>query len=298
MRDRPKRIRSPGADYEIRIIGDRPTPLRDFYHLLMRLSWPATLAMIAGFFLIANTVFAFGFLCTGGIAHARSGSFGDAFFFSAQTIGTIGYGAMYPETLAANVLVVTESIVGIILTALVTGLLFAKFSRPTARVVFTREAVISPMNGVPTLMLRLGNQRGNQIVNVQIRATLYRTERTAEGNTFYRMIDLKLARDHTLTLSRSWTLLHPIDENSPFHGQTPESLEKAEVEMSVLVVGLDDTSMQTIHAGQRYFARQILWGSRHRDIVAEAEDGAVVVDLRRFHDVEPTPPAPGFPYPA
>jgi len=298
MRDRPKRIRPTGADYEIRIIGDRPTPLRDFYHLLMRLSWPATLAMIASFFLIANAVFAAGFLATGGVAHARSGSFADAFFFSAQTIGTIGYGAMYPETLAANVLVVSESIVGITLTALVTGLVFAKFSRPTAPVVFTREAVISPMNGVPTLMLRLGNQRGNQIVNVQIRATVYRTERTTEGDTFYRMLDLKLARDRAVTLSRSWTLLHPIDENSPFHGQTPESLEKTEVEMVVLVVGLDDTSMQMIHASQRYFARQIVWGARHRDIVAEAEDGAMVVDLRRFHDVEPTPPSPGFPYPA
>jgi inward rectifier potassium channel len=298
MRDRTKRIRSPGADYEIRIIGDKATPLRDFYHALMRLSWPATLAVIAGWFLTANTLFALGFLATGGVAHAREGSFSDAFFFSAQTIGTIGYGAMYPESPAANVLVVAEAIVGIMLTALVTGLVFAKFSRPTARVVFTREAVISPMNGVPTLMIRLGNERGNELVDVKIRATLFLTEVTAEGTNFYRMHDLKLSRAHASTLSRSFTMLHAIDETSPLFGKTPESVATAEAEFVVMVVGLDDTSMQTVHASHRYFAREMLWGARHADIVSESDDGAMVVDLRKFHDVEPAAPCDGFPYPA
>src|SRR5205814_1714381 len=185
-------FRAPGTAYQIRVIGDRRAPLRDFYHALLRLPWAATIGVIAGSFLAVNAIFALGFVLTGGVANARAGSFADAFFFSAQTMGTIGYGAMYPHSTAANSLVVAEAIAGLTLTALGTGLVFSKFSRSTARVAFTREAVISPVNGVPTLMFRTSNQRGNQIVDAQIRVVLSRTDRTAEGATFYRMYDLAL----------------------------------------------------------------------------------------------------------
>jgi len=133
----------PGADYSIRVVGDRATPLRDFYHALLRWPWSATITAISALFLAANALFAAGYLITGGIAHAAPGSFVDAFFFSVQTMGTIGYGAMYPESAAANILVVAEAITGLTLTALATGLVFAKFSRSTARIVFTREVVIA-----------------------------------------------------------------------------------------------------------------------------------------------------------
>jgi inward rectifier potassium channel len=286
-----------GADYEIRVIGDRPTPLRDFYHALMRMPWPTTIATIASGFLLANALFALGFLATGGVAHARTGSFADAFYFSVQTMGTIGYGAMYPESTAANLLTVGESIVGLTLTALVTGLVFAKFSRPSARILFTRQVVIRPMDGVPTLMLRVGNERGNRIVDAQLRATLTRTERTAEGETFYRTLDLHLTRPRALSLSRSWTVLHPIEAHSPLHGATPEMLVAWDAELHVMVVGLDDISMQTLHASHRYYVRDILWGARHVDIVSEMSDGSLVLDLRKFHDTEPTEPNEGFAYP-
>jgi inward rectifier potassium channel len=157
MRGKTTRVRRPGANYEIRVIGDRRRPLRDLYHGIMALSWPATIVFIAGGFLVANAVFALAYFVAGGVAHAVPGSFADSFFFSVQTMGTIGYGAMYPESFTANVLVVVETIVGLTLLALATGLVFAKFSHPTARVMFTREAVISPVNGVPTLMFRIGN---------------------------------------------------------------------------------------------------------------------------------------------
>jgi inward rectifier potassium channel len=176
----------------------------------------------------------------------------------------------------------------LILTALATGLVFAKFSRPTARVVFTREAVISTVDGVPTLMLRLGNERGNEIVDARIRAGIVRSERLAEGGTFYRMLDLKLTRSHALSLTRSWSLLHPIDRESPLHGATPQTLAEQEVELQVSLVGLDDTSMQTVHASHRYYAKQILFGARHADILTEGEDGALILDLRKFHEVEST----------
>ena len=182
-----------------------------------------------GGFLFANAAFALAYTVVGGVAHLAPGSFSEAFFFSVQTMGTIGYGAMYPESFGANLLVVAETIVGLTLLALATGLVFAKFSRPTARVMFTREAVICPVNGVPALMFRLGNERGNRIVDTQIRAVLVRTERTSEGAKFYRSVDLKLARDRALSLSRSWSVMHSIDEHSPLYGLTPEQLIEQEV---------------------------------------------------------------------
>jgi inward rectifier potassium channel len=293
----PKTISPPGADYQIRVFGDQRMPLRDFYHALLRLPWWATLATIAAVFLIANVIFAVGYVVTGGVAHAAAGSFRDAFFFSVQTLGTIGYGMMYPETTPANLVVVVETITGLTLIALATGLIFAKFSRSTARMVFSREAVICPEDGVPTLAFRVSNQRGNQIVNAHIDVVLVKSERTAEGHTFYRTLDLKLTRDHALSLSRSWSVQHRIDDTSPLHGQTPESLALQEAELHVMVVGLDDTFMQTVHAGCRYGDRQILWGRRHADIISETPDGNLLLDLRKFHDTEATRSTPAFPYP-
>jgi inward rectifier potassium channel len=294
---KPLRLTVPGADYGIRVIGHRPTPLRDFYHAILHLPWTVTFAVIAAAYLTVNAVFAAVYLAVGGVAHAASGSFVDAFFFSVQTMGTIGYGAMFPESRAANVVVVTESLVGLVLTALATGLVFAKFSRPTARLVFSRHAVISPVNGRPTLSFRMGNERGNAIVDAQIRLVVTLRETTAEGNLFYRMHDLRLARDRALSLARSWAVMHPIDADSPLAHATPDTLARDEAELQVLVVGLDDTTMQPVHGRHGYYARDILFGARHVDVLSEADDGDLVLDLRRFHDVEPTAATPEFPYP-
>jgi inward rectifier potassium channel len=294
---KPRLFRAPGADYQIRIVGIRPTPLRDFYHALLRLPWSVTIAVIAASFLVGNALFAVAFELTGGIANARPGSFADAFFFSAQTMGTIGYGAMYPQSTAANLLVVIEAIVGLTLTALATGLVFSKFSRSTARVAFTREAVISPVNGVPTLMFRISNQRGNQIVDAQIRVVLSRTEHTSEGHTFYKSYDLILTRDRLLSLSRSWTVFHPIVSGSPLYQCTPAVAREQAIELGVSVLGLDDITMQTVQASHRYYEGNIVWGARHADVLSEDAAGDLTLDLRKFHDVEPTAPTPEFPYP-
>jgi inward rectifier potassium channel len=294
---KPRRFVPPGATYGFVVHGDTKTPLRDFYHSLLREPWWVSFAAIAGAFLVVNTLFAFVYLFVGGVSRAAPGSFLDAFFFSVQTMGTIGYGTLEPESVGANVVVVVESIASLILTALATGLVFAKFSRSTARVMFTNEAVISPMNGQPTLMFRMSNQRGNLIVGAHIRVSLGRTEKTAEGETFYRTLDLKLQRDHLLSLSRSWVALHTIDEESPLFGETPESVAEKEVELSILVVGIDDTSMQTVHVSHRYFTHQIVWGRRFVDILSDGADGDIVLDLRKFQQTEPTAPTPEFPYP-
>jgi inward rectifier potassium channel len=297
MTIRQTTLREPGADYEIRIVGQRRTPLRDFYHALLRLPWWATITAISGAFLAANAMFALAYMLVGGVEHALPGSFRDAFFFSVQTMGTIGYGAMYPGSTAANVVVVVEAIVSLLLTAMSTGIVFAKLSRSTARCAFTRHAVISPVDGVPTLMFRLGNERGNQIVDAKIQVVLYRTERTDEGRTYYRQLDLNLVRGQALSLSRSWNVLHAIDDTSPLWGETPASMAANEIELQVMMVGLDDITMQTVHAGHRYFAKDILWGARLADVLSETPEGHLLLDLRRFHDVEPTAATPGFPYP-
>ena len=277
MRPKTERLRLPRQTYDINVIGRSARPLLDFYHGLMELTWTATLAVVAVAFLFANALFALAFVAIGGIAHAAPGSFADAFFFSVQTMGTIGYGVMYPESRAANELVVLEALVSVLLTALTTGLVFAKFSRPTAHVVFAREAVIGPHDGKPTLMLRLGNARKNLIVDAHLRVVLVRTEHLAEGQTFYRMLDLKLQRDNSLSLTRSWTILHVIDAESPLFGETPESFAAKETELQVLMVGLDDTSMQIVHASHQYLTGEVLWGMRHRDILKEEADGSMTI---------------------
>ncbi len=292
-----KRVREPGADYEIRIVGDRRAPLSDFYHALLERPWWVTIAAISGTFLTANALFAVAYLIVGGVAHATPASFRDAFFFSVQTMGTVGYGAMFPESTAANLVVTAEALTGLTLTALATGLVFAKFSRSTARLIFTEKATISLLNGAPALSFRLGNERGNQIVDAQLKVVLVRTEKTTEGKTFYRMLDLTLTRQRALSLSRSWNVVHVINAESPLHGETPESLAAKEVELQVQVIGLDDATMQMVHGGHRYFARQILWGYRMADVLSETEDGHLLLDLRKFQDVEPTEATADFPYP-
>ena len=192
-----------------------PRVLGDWYHALLQMTWSALIAFIAAAFLGVNALFALLYLHVGGVAHARPGSFADAFYFSVQTMGTVGYGAMYPDSNGANVIMVTESVVSLIVTALATGLVFSKFARPIGRVAFSRYAVIAPMEGVPTLMLRVGNERGNSIVEASIHLTFSRTIRTAEGVVFYKLLDLKLVRERSPAVARSWTVLHEIEPGEP-----------------------------------------------------------------------------------
>lgn len=281
---------------EIVVLGAPRTSLRDFYYIFLRVRWSLALVAIVVSYLALNAVFAGAYMLTGGVANAHPRSFFDAFCFSVQTMGTVGYGAMYPVSAAANVIVIAESVTSLIVTAVATGLVFAKFSRSTARVAFSRHAVIGPNDGVPTLMFRVGNERGNYILEATIRVAIIRTARTKEGVTFYRMVDLRLARERSPMMTRSWTVLHPIEADSPLFGATPESIARDEVELVATLVGTDDTSMQPVHARKRYLDRDILWGARHADILTEQPDGQLVADMRRFHDVEATEATEGFPY--
>ena len=279
------------------VVGAASHPLRDAYHSILRMSWPAALGAIALLFLLANAVFGVLFTLTGGVSGAHDGSFRDSFFFSVQTMGTVGYGAMYPTSNAANLLVVLESVFGVILTALATGIVFARFSRTRGRVIFTSQICIAPMDGVPTLTLRVANDAASTIFDTAIRLVLTKTSKTKEGVTFYRLADLKLTRDRALALSRSWTIIHVIDEASPLFGLTPEDCTTDEVEIMASVVGTDDTSLQPVHGRQRWEAKDIAWGYRLADVLSELPDGRLQLDVRRFDVIVATQPSEGFPYP-
>jgi inward rectifier potassium channel len=262
------------------------------------MSWTSAIALLAGIYLVMNAVFAVGYLITGGVVGVRPGSFTDAFFFSVQTMGTIGYGSMYPTTLPANLLMVTESVVGLIVTALATGIVFARFSRPRGEILFSNYACISPMDGVPSLAFRIGNDRAGTIYEARVVVSVIRTERTKEGHVFYRLYDLPLVRSVSQALARSFLIMHRIDDSSPLARETPESCTSAEVEFLVTVVGTDETSLQPVHARHRYELKDVLWGSRLVDILRELPDGRIELDVRKFHLTEETDPTPEFPYPA
>ena len=163
--------------------------------------------------------------------------------------------------------------------------------------VFSEKAVVTPMDGVPTLSFRVGNERGNAIVEAVVRVSLVRTERTAEGMTFYRLVDITLSRDRSPAVARSWTVMHPITKGSPLFGKTPGDLAREEIELIVTLVGVDDTSLQPVHARKTYVDGDFRWGARHADILEEHPDGSIVLDVRKFHDLIPTTPTEDFPYP-
>ena len=289
--------RSSPEDDGIIVVGASSHPLRDAYHSLLSMRWHGVLIVIALLFLVANGVFALLYTATGGITGARDGSFRDAFFFSVQTMGTVGYGAMYPTSTAANLVVVAESVTSVILTALATGIVFTRFSQTSAKIVFTSKICIAPMDGVPTLSLRIGNDRASTIFEATIRVVMIRTVTTSEGVKFYRLVDLVLVRDRSPALNRSWTVMHRIDDTSPLHGLTPADFEAGEIEIAASVVGTDDTSLQPVHARCRYESKNIVWGARLADVLSERPDGQLQLDVRRFDELIPSQPTETFPYP-
>jgi inward rectifier potassium channel len=278
------------------VVGAPRAPFRDYHHRFLRAPWWLALSAIVLLFLALNAGYALLYLLTGGIKDARPGSFSDAFYFSVQTMGTIGYGDLYPVSQTANWIVVSEAVVSLILTALATGLIFSKFSQLQARVVFTNTITVTPMDGVPTMMFRLGNERGNQIVEAHLHVVMLRTVKTREGMTFYKMLDLPLVRERSQAFTRSWTAMHSITESSPLYGITEAEMNAEEIEFIVSVTGTDDTSLQPVHAQRHYEHSDVLWGARHADILTEQADGTIILDLTKFHDTVPTLATPEFPY--
>ncbi len=286
-----RRVRLQHRDgrFEAMSVGRWYTYWRDPYHLLLTIPWPGFFAAIALVYILVNSLFAGAYLLDSkAIASARPGSFFDAFAFSVQTLASIGYGAMYPQTAYANLLVIAEALVGLLSVAIVTGLAFARFAQPTARVVFSNVITIAKYDGVPTLMLRAANRRANQILEAEMRLYLLRDEVSREGEFMRRMHELKLLRDRTPNFTLTWTVMHPIDPGSPLYGATEESLARVKAQIEVSLTGLDETVSQAIHARQAYSGSEILWNYRLVDIVYEAANGDRYIDFAHFHDAVPS----------
>jgi len=272
---------------DVTILGLRRRRWTDIYHQMLTLSWGRFLLVWILIYLTANLVFATLFwLDRGGLSGARPGSFEDAFFFSVQTLGTIGYGVIAPKSRFANALVALESFLSFGISALSTGLIFARVSRPTARVMFSRHAVVTPVNGVPTLMFRAANERRNQMLEAEVTVTLARSLTTLEGITFRAFQALTLTRSRSPFFALSWSVMHPIDEASPLFGQTLETLIAERAEIVVVLAGVDETLAQRIHARHAYLPHEIVWDRRLADIITVHDDGRAVVNYGRFHDLD------------
>ena len=288
MADPPRFISREGRSNLIKV-GLQKAFFRDLYHFWLASSWRRVFAVVIAMYLLINLLFASAYVWVGGIENARSGSFTDAFFFSVETIATIGYGRMAPVSLPAHLLVTFESFCGMTGVALVTGLMFAKFARPTARVLWSDTCVIAMQDGVPSLMLRVANARGNQVVEAQLRIGLLRSEVTREGELVRRQHELKLVRSTSAVFALSWLAIHPIDKSSVLYGATAESLKADNAELYVSLTGLDETFSQTIHARRSYNFAEIEWGRRFVDIIGPLPDGQVGIDYTKFHQTRPAP---------
>jgi inward rectifier potassium channel len=278
--------REPGDQSQVLVKGARQHVLSDLYYRMLRTTWPRLFLTFVALYVVVNALFAVAYLITGGIEGARPGSYPDCFFFSVQTMATIGYGAMYPKTPVAHALVTSEALIGLLGVAMATGILFSKFARPESRVIFSDVAVITRREGLPSLLFRIANERRNHVVEATVTLYLVRNEVTAEGEAVRRWHELPLSRKVSPIFALTWTVFHPIDEASKLFGETAESLAQKQAEIVVTMTGIDATLSSAIHARHSYVARELRFGEKFVDIFALA-DGKRAIDLTRFHETEP-----------
>ena len=264
------------------------------YQQLLTVSWTGFLGVVAAVYLAFNFLFAVAFVVCGPDALVGPGSdmlggrFARAFFFSVQTFATIGYGQIGPNGFAPNVVVTVEALVGLMFQALATGLLFARFSRPTASILFSRSALIAPYQNGRSLQFRIANRRKNQIIQLEAQVLLSTLEPDGRGGRVRRYYLLPLERNKVTFFPLSWTIVHPITDTSPLMGRTAEDLERAEAEILVLLSGIDETFEQTVHARSSYRADEIVWNARFTSMFERADGGSRLrVDISKLHEHEP-----------
>ena len=289
----PKSISVRAGQVEFVKVNTGSIEWRDAYQWLLGLTWPQFAAFVAAVYIVLNLVFAALYVIGGdSIAGMIRGSFLDSFFFSVQTLATVGYGHMYPQTLYGHIVTTVEIMSGVFLLAVMTGLIFVRFSRPIARILFSKSAVIAPLNGQPTLMVRIGNMRHHSLIETEFRITFHRDEPLIEGGNFRYFYQLKLQFDRLAVFPAALTLRHVIDEQSPLSGATPETLESGRAMLVVSVVGIDPVILASVQTQQDYLWRDIQFGQRFAEIYTQSGDGQLTVDYGRLHDTEPTSAAP------
>jgi inward rectifier potassium channel len=257
----------------------------DISHRCMTASWPAFIIGAALVFLVFNAAFALLYwIGDQPIANVPDGAYIDYLYFSIETLSTAGYGDMHPQTHYGHFIATVELFTGIFSMSLMTGLIFARFSRPSARLLFANNPVISNHEGTPTLMVRLANERQNIIGNATARLWMFKNILTAEGHTIRRFYELPLSRNESPALALSWTLFHVIGEESPLYGLTAEDFDAADISLVVVVSGYDVVAAQTVHARRSYEHAEVRFSHRYVDVLSVSEDGRVRIDYGRFHD--------------
>ena len=273
--------------FQILGLGAWRTYWRDPYYLMLTVPWQIFLLITICVYGLANAACALLFLAggEGTILNAKPNSFADAFFFSVQTSASIGYGVMSPGNAYGHMLVSLIAITSLVGIAVLTGLAYARFSRPTAQVLFSRTMVIAPFKGVPTLMFRAANERRNQILEAQMRVYLTLDE-VSDGRMMRRFYDLKLLRDRTPSFFLTWTALHPIDEDSPLYGLSHADLLRTSAAFLVSLSGIDQTVAHAIHTRHTYYAADLMWNRQFKDIIHQLDNGDRYIEFEHFHDME------------
>jgi inward rectifier potassium channel len=286
----PRRIRL-GAR-EVITEGLSTEVVQDLYHHFMTVSWPRLFATIAAFFLVFDLLFGWLYdLVPGCIANLNPPGFPGAFFFSVETLATVGYGDMHPQTPYGHLVAMIEIFVGLMMLALITGLMFARFSRPRARFMFAKVAVVRPIDGKLTLMFRAANARQNIVQEASALLRLMRNEVTQEGYRLRRIIDLPLLRSKHPAFSLGWNLMHAIDETSPLRAESPESLAAMHAIFILSLSGTDETTGQVLMARAEYPSEAIRWNEAFLDILDPQPNGSLHIDYSKFDEVEPLPAA-------
>ena len=275
----------------IQAIGHRLAPHEDFYHWVLTLTWPAFFGWVTVAYMLTNLVFGTAYYLLPGSVANTSG-FLDCFFFSVETFATIGYGEMTPLGRVGHSIMTLEALGGILASASITGVTFARLARPTAKVLFSEKAVIATRDGVPHLMFRMANWRRNQIAEAQLAVMVLLTETTIEGETMRRPKVIKLVRNTNSMFLLTWTAMHPIDEESPFYGEgAMDRLRAMNADIFLSLTGFDETLAQTIHTRYRYVLDDIVHNARFADVLTTRDDGVRVIDFDKFHDIEMLPGA-------
>lgn len=280
-KSRPRVVRLGGR--EIIADGLRLSFWADISHRCMTASWPSFIGGAALVFIGFNAVFALFYWIGNQPISNVQGAYIDYLYFSIETLSTAGYGDMHPQSHYGHFVAAVELFTGIFSMSLMTGLIFARFSRPNARLLFADNPVISSHDGKPTLMIRFANERHNIIGNASARLWLMRNEMSLEGQSFRRFYELRLVRNEHPALALSWTLYHVIDQESPLYGLGPEALSESAVSLVVVVSGYDVVAAQTVHARKSYDHSEIRFGQRYADILDASEEGRLRIDYGKFH---------------
>lgn len=278
----------------VRVVGAARAPWEDVFHDVLALSWLRFVALATTLFVVMNTAFALLYwidpVSVGNVPADGLGRFEHLFYFSVETMATVGYGGMSPVSRWGHGVMVVETLVGTLATAMITGLTFARFARPTARILFAERLVVTYRDGAPYLMVRMANWRRNQVVEAKLRVTLLRSHRSEEGDLMRLQTDLPLVRDHTHMFALTWTAMHRVDADSPFHGPyARERLADAQAQILMSFHGLDATMGQTIHASAVYDIDDVVWNARYADVL-HADGPIRHLDYRYFHEVVPQEP--------